>query len=195
MSLFSNNQDNSKKTPIKTTKKAPTFISKEMEVTGNFKGQGAVQVEGILHGNITVNSVVISESGVVNGIIEAKNVIINGKLKGSIKCESLEIMQSGSVSNKVEVKRLKVTGKVEGDISVFGLLDVARTGYINGAVTLKTLKIDEGGQILGSIKEYKEEPKVQEKEATPAQEPKESKKPQATETRDGKKPHQKRKKG
>ena len=184
MSLFSNNQDNSKKNSTKTT----TFISKEMEVTGNFKGQGTVQVEGILHGDITVNSVVISESGVVNGTIEAKNVIINGKLMGSVKCDSLEVMQNGSVSKKVEAKRLKVIGKVEGEITIVGLLDVARTGYINGAVTLKTLKIDEGGQITGSIKEYKEE-------KTPTQEAKESNKPQATETRDGKKPHPKGKKG
>jgi len=154
MALFDNQQDHPQKTPIKTTTKAPTFISKEMEVTGNFNGQGAVQVEGILNGNITVNSVVIGENGIVNGNIKAKNVIINGKLKGSIKCESLEVMQGGLASDQIEVKNLKVTGEVRGDITVSELLDIESTGQVQGEITTTNLKIDEGGCIIGSMQPY-----------------------------------------
>ena len=156
MALFKNSEDSLQKTPIKSTHKAPTFISKEMEVTGDFNGQGAVQVEGILNGDINVNSVVISESGVVNGNIKAQSVIINGKLKGGIKCNTLEIMKSGSVSDYIEVKNLKVTGEAEGKIIVSNLVDMASTGSIHGKITLGKLIIDEGGKIIGSIEEYKE---------------------------------------
>jgi cytoskeletal protein CcmA (bactofilin family) len=187
MALFNNNQDNSQKTPLKTTRKVPTFISKEMEVTGNFNGTGAIQVEGILHGNITVNSVVISESGVVNGIIKADNVIINGKLKGSIECKSLEIMKNGSVSNSIKVKNLKVTGELEGIVIASNLLNIASTGSVNAEITLNKLIIDEGGKIIGSIEQYKEEEREDVKKSIPlpqTHEEKEVKKPQPKERED-----------
>jgi cytoskeletal protein CcmA (bactofilin family) len=158
MALFSDNKNNSQKTPSNS----PTFISKEMEVTGNFKGKGAVQVEGILYGNISVDSVVIGEDGLVNGIITAKSVVINGKLVGSINCDSLEVMHNGSVSNKTVAKNLKVTGEVEGEIIVSELLEIESTGYVHGTITLNKLIIAEGAKLIGSMKQInkkKEEPK------------------------------------
>jgi len=147
MALFSDNKNNSN---------SRTFISKEMEVTGDFKGKGAIQVEGTLHGNISVDSVVIGEYGTVNGTIIAKSVIINGKLLGSISCNSLEIMNNGSVSNKIVTKNLKITGEVEGEVIVSELLDIESTGYVHGKITLNRLIIAEGGKLIGSIEQYKE---------------------------------------
>jgi len=152
MALFSDNTNNSQKNPSNSR----TFISKEMEVTGNFKGKGAIQVEGTLHGNISVDSVVIGEYGTVNGTIIAKSVIINGKLLGSINCNSLEIMHNGSVSNKIVTKNLKITGEVEGEVIVSELLDIESTGYVHGKITLNRLIIAEGGKLIGSIQQYKE---------------------------------------
>lgn len=159
MALFSDNKNNSQKTPSNS----PTFISKEMEVTGNFNGKGAVQVEGTLHGNIAVDSVVIGEHGTVNGSITAKNVVINGKLVGSINCDSLEVMHNGSVSNKIVTKNLKITGKVEGEIIVSALLVIEATGYLNGKITLNRLIIAEGAKLIGSMHQHKEKIKKQEK--------------------------------
>jgi len=153
MALFSDNTNNSQE----ISSNSRTFISKEMEVTGNFKGKGAVQVEGTLHGNISVDSVVVGEYGTVNGIITANNVVINGKLIGSIRCNSLEIMQNGSVSNKTVSKNLKIAGKIEGEVMVSELLDISSTGYIHAKVTLNRLIIEEGGRVIGSIEEYIEE--------------------------------------
>jgi len=153
MALFSDNKNNSQKTSSNST----TFISKEMEVTGNFKGKGAVQVEGTLHGNISVDSVVIGEYGTVNGIITANNVVVNGKLIGSISCNSLEIMHNGSISKKIVAKNLKITGKIEGEVIVSELLNIESTGYIHGKTTLNRLIIAEGGKLIGSIEQYREE--------------------------------------
>jgi len=148
MALFSDNKNSSN---------SRTFISKEMEVTGNFKGKGAIQIEGTLHGDISVDSVIIGEYGTVNGTIIAKSVIINGKLLGSINCNSLEIMHNGSVSDKTVAKNLKIIGKIEGEVIVSELLDIASTGYVHAKVTLKRLIIEEGGRVIGSIEEYIEE--------------------------------------
>ncbi len=156
MALFSDNKNNSQKTPSNS----PTFISKEMEVTGNFKGKGAVQVEGILHGNISVDSVVIGENGTVNGIITAKNVIINGKLNGSIECASLEVMSNGTVSNRVTAKNFQVSGKIDAKVTVTELLNIHATGSVDGDITVGRIRIEDGAKIIGSIKEYTPKNKI-----------------------------------
>ena len=171
-----------------TTAKNITYVAKEIEVTGNFNGQGAVQVEGTLNGDINVTSVVIGLDGVVNGMINATNVIVNGKLNGSIFCDTLEVMPNGSVSNEIKVKKVLISGKVDGlieskdeinidktgvvnattmtskNILVDGsfngkvvaseLLEIGNAGSVEGDITVKNIKTQEGGKLLGSMQLY-----------------------------------------
>jgi len=155
MALFKENKNESQ-AQVKKITSSSTFISQDIEVTGNFKGEGSLQVEGTLHGDIQVTSVVIGESGKVIGEIKAKNVIINGNLKGSIQCDSLEVMKNGSISNIIDVKNLKVTGEVEGKVTVSNLLEIEKTGYVHGEIILNKIITEEGGRIMGSMQQYKE---------------------------------------
>ena len=176
-----------KKTTDNTTKNI-TYVAEEIEASGDFKGKGAVQIEGTINGDITVNSVVIGVNGVVNGTVRATNVIVNGKLNGSIFCDTLEIMSNGSVSNEIKVQRVLISGKVDGTIEskkeinidktgvvnattmtsrnilVDGsfkgkvvaseLLEVGKTGSVEGDITVKNIKTHEGGRLLGSMQLY-----------------------------------------
>jgi len=115
MPLF-NNKNNSNN----NTSRTPTFISREMEVTGDFKGEGTIRVEGILTGNISVNSVIINESGIVNGNIKANSVIIHGKVKGDILALSmLDIASTGYIQGKIVLNKLIINegGRVIGSIA------------------------------------------------------------------------------
>jgi len=127
-----------------------TFIAKGIEVQGNLNGTGAVQVEGILHGDIAVTSVVIGEHGIINGTITAKNVIINGKLNGAIFCDSLEVMPNGKISNDIKVKQLVISGQADGTIESKDKITVEQTGNIN-ATTMKSKNIVVNGTFKGKI--------------------------------------------
>jgi len=116
MSLFNNkNKNNSNQ----KTSGIATFISREMEVTGDFKGEGTIKVDGVLHGNISVKSVVINESGIVNGDIKAKNLIVNGKVKGDVLAlNMLDIASTGYIEGKITLNKLIINegGRVIGSI-------------------------------------------------------------------------------
>ena len=127
-----------------------TFIAKGIEVTGNFKGEGPVQVEGILNGDISVTSVVIGENGTINGTITASNVIVNGKLNGSVFCNSLEVMPNGNISNDIKVKQLLVSGRVEGEIDSKSEIVIDKTGNVN-ATTMKSKTILVNGVFKGKV--------------------------------------------
>ena len=133
-----------------TTAKNITYVAKEIEVTGNFNGQGAVQVEGTLNGDINVTSVVIGLDGVVNGMINATNVIVNGKLNGSIFCDTLEVMPNGSVSNEIKVKKVLISGKVDGLIESKEEVNITKTGVVNATtMTSKNILVD--GSFNGKV--------------------------------------------
>jgi cytoskeletal protein CcmA (bactofilin family) len=127
-----------------------TFIAKEIEVTGNFNGEGSVQVEGTLHGDITVTSVVIGENGIINGTITATNVIVNGKLNGSIFCDTLEVMPNGNVSNDVKVKKLLISGSVKGSIEAKEEITLDSTGNVNASI-MKSKTILINGMFKGKV--------------------------------------------
>jgi cytoskeletal protein CcmA (bactofilin family) len=162
-----------------------------MTVNGDFQGTDTIHVDGTIQGNISVtNTLVIGKSGMVEGNIEAKHVIINGELNGTIKCENLEVMQTGKVSNKIEAKHLILDGIVDGDITaeesievlinskvnatklksktitVNGLvkgtliatelLEIQSDGFVEGTITVKNIKTDEGGRVIGTMSTYAE---------------------------------------
>ena len=127
-----------------------TFIAKEIEVTGNFKGEGSVQVEGTLQGNLTVTSVVIGQNGTINGTITATNVIVNGELNGSVFCDTLEVMPNGHIANDINVKQLLVSGKVEGSIEAKDEITLDKTGTINATI-MKSKNILINGTFKGKV--------------------------------------------
>ncbi len=145
--MFKGNQKSSEAT---VTGKNHTFIAKEIEMTGNLKGEGSIQVEGIVHGDITITSVVIGENGTVNGTITASNVIVNGKLNGSIFCDTLEVMSNGKVINKIKVKQLLVSGKVNGDVEAKEEIRIDNTGSVN-ASNMESKNILINGLFKGNI--------------------------------------------
>ncbi|CAA6820319.1 MAG: Unknown protein [uncultured Sulfurovum sp.] len=139
-----------KKTTGSTTNSKNTHIAKEIEISGNLKGTGDVQVEGILNGDISVTSVIIGQDGTVNGTINATNVIINGKLDGSVFCDTLEVMSNGVISHEIRVKQLLISGKAEGSIEAKDEINIETTGVVN-AESIKSKNILVNGYLKGKV--------------------------------------------
>ena len=193
MAFFSDKKE--KKAPKKINKSdkisSATIITSCMKVTGNLDGSDTIHIDGHVIGNITVsNTLVIGKSGMVEGDIEAKHVIINGELKGTIKCENLEVMQTGKVSRYIEAKHLVLDGTIDGNISadesievlnnanihavslkskkitVHGqiqgtviasdILEIGAKGFVEGKITVKNIKTEEGGRMIGTMSTYDE---------------------------------------
>lgn len=193
MALFGDKKEKntSKKTHKSDKISSATIITSCMKVTGNLDGSDTIHIDGHVIGNITVsNTLVVGKSGMVEGDIEAKHVIINGELKGTIKCENLEVMQTGKVSRYIEAKHLVLDGIIDGDItateeikvlenanihatslksktiSVHGqiqgtiiaseILEIGKKGFVEGQITVKNIKTEEGGRMVGTMSTYQE---------------------------------------
>ncbi len=76
-----------------------TIIGQNVKLQGNVSNQGAIQVNGIVEGEIQSGSTVIVGPGaVVKGPIKAKVVEVSGEVQGPITAtERLEIQPKGKL--------------------------------------------------------------------------------------------------
>jgi cytoskeletal protein CcmA (bactofilin family) len=84
--------------------KINTLLGSSSEMTGDFKSEGSVRIDGRINGNVTVTGVlIIGAAGTISGNVSAKSAIIGGEVLGDV-----------TVAEKTE---LTATAKVIGDIS------------------------------------------------------------------------------
>lgn len=95
-----------------------TVIAQGITVTGTLRGEGVVQVEGVVDGEFDLTgAVIVAESGLVRGPIKADVVRVAGRVEGSVHAR--------------EHMRLEPTGSLEGDVSTASLV-VEDGGSLNG---------------------------------------------------------------
>lgn len=100
-----NNQTNSPKPSIATT---PSIIAADVQIEGNVKTAGELQLDGAITGDLVCGGVVMGESGAVNGTISADSVTIRGKVTGQIRAKSVRLEKSAVVEGDVYHESLSV---------------------------------------------------------------------------------------
>jgi cytoskeletal protein CcmA (bactofilin family) len=91
----------------KSTAKIESFIGAGTEIEGNIRTNEVVRVDGRIKGEVTAESVVIGQNGVILGDISANKVTVAGKVKGNISASStLELLATGHVIGDLRTNKL-----------------------------------------------------------------------------------------
>lgn len=108
MALFSNKDNKITKTTENIS--VATIIAPDTDMEGNIDSNGVIKIEGRYRGDIySKTDVIIEESGIVKGNINAVNISIAGSMEGNVKCfELLEIQSSGRLIGDIEVKSILI---------------------------------------------------------------------------------------
>jgi len=102
-----------------------SIVAKDLTIAGDLQAEGVVRIEGRIVGNLHVSDqVLISEGGIVEGDIVAREVVIAGRVHGCINGEE-----------RVEVQTSAV---VHGDITT-RQLTIQEGGQVNGCVKMETV--------------------------------------------------------
>lgn len=98
-----------------------TVIAQGITFTGTLRGEGVVQVEGVVEGEFEMTgAVIVAESGLVRGPIAADVVRVAGRIEGNV--------------NAREHMRLESSGSLDGDVKTASLV-VEDGGMLNGRCT------------------------------------------------------------
>lgn len=101
---------------------AVSIIGQGLKLVGDLTGRGDIQVEGEVEGTVKSDgSVVVGPTGVVDGKIEASEVVAAGRVSGSVEAKS--------------VVRLKQGCRVDADIQT-PAMELEEGGVVNGRVDM-----------------------------------------------------------
>lgn len=98
-----------------------TVVAQGITFVGVLRGEGVVQVEGVVEGEFDLTgAVIVAESGLVRGPVAADVVRVAGRIEGDVRAR--------------EHMRLESTGSLDGDVTTASLV-VEDGGVLNGRCT------------------------------------------------------------
>ncbi len=105
-----------------------SHIGETLQLEGDLRSSGNVDVAGLINGNVFVSEMVITETGSVRGTLEATNIEINGHVEGKIKADSIIVGKTAVIKGDLFFKN---TLKTEEGADIDGYIKRVNNGKSN----------------------------------------------------------------
>ena len=116
-----------------------SFVGETMQLEGDLRTSGSIDVAGLINGNIFVSDMVINEPGSVRGSIEANTIEINGHVEGKISAGTIIIGKSAVIKGDIFFKH---TLKTEEGADIDGYIKRVNNGKSNSEEDIAIEEID-----------------------------------------------------
>ena len=116
-----------------------SFVAETMQIEGDFHYSGAVDVAGLINGDVYGKEMIILDTGSVKGNLNVSKLIINGHVEGQIIADEVSLGSNSVIKGDISFKsHLKTEEGAEID------------GYIKGTKTKGNI-IDEENKDIEEI--------------------------------------------
>ena len=95
---------------------------------GDLRSSGAVDVSGLINGNIFVSDMVVTDTGSVRGSLEAVSIEVNGHVEGKITADTVIVGKSAVIKGDIFFKN---TLKTEEGADIDGYIKRVNNGKTN----------------------------------------------------------------
>ncbi len=119
-----------------------SHVGETMQIEGDLRSTGSLDVAGLVNGNIFVSDMTITESGSVRGSIESTNVEINGHVEGKISADIVIIGKNAVIKGDIFFKN---TLKTEEGADIDGYIKRTNNGKKNTEEDIAIEEIVERG--------------------------------------------------
>ena len=99
-----------------------------MQLEGDLRSAGSVDVAGLVNGNIFVSDMTITEAGSVRGSIEATTIEIHGHIEGKISADIVIVGKNAVIKGDIFFKN---TFKTEEGADIDGYIKRTSKGKLN----------------------------------------------------------------
>ena len=86
----------------------PSIISPDLKIVGDLKGHGAIQIDGMIEGDIDVPLLTVGEQGKIDGSTVAETVQIYGTVNGRVEAKTVRIDKSAKVTADIAHETLTI---------------------------------------------------------------------------------------
>ena len=99
-----------------------------MQLEGDLRTSGSIDIAGLVNGNIFVSEINIKESGSIRGAIEATTIEVNGHVEGKVIADTVIIGKTAVVKGDIFFKN---TLRTEEGADIDGYIKRANNGKSN----------------------------------------------------------------
>jgi cytoskeletal protein CcmA (bactofilin family) len=130
-----------------------------MQLEGDLRTSGSIDIAGLINGNLFVSEMIITETGSIRGAIEATTVEVYGHVEGRITADTIILGKTAVIKGDIFFKH---SLKTEEGADIDGYIKRASNGKSNSE---EDIAIEEIVERKESIKEPKPIHIVQQKKA------------------------------
>jgi cytoskeletal protein CcmA (bactofilin family) len=97
---------------------APSIISANLHIVGNLKTEGEIQVDGVIDGDVSAQSLTIGAHARIAGELMADDVIVHGQISGKISARQVRLAKTAKVVGDIvhEVLSIEAGAHIEGQL-------------------------------------------------------------------------------
>jgi len=105
-----------------------SHLGETMQLEGDLRTSGAIDIAGLINGNVFVTEITIAETGSVRGSVEATTIEINGHLEGKISADTVIVGKTAVIKGDIFFKH---SLKTEEGADIDGYIKRANNGKSN----------------------------------------------------------------
>ena len=105
-----------------------SYVGETMQLEGDLRSAGSLDVAGLINGNIFVSDITIAETGSVRGTIEAASIEVNGHIEGKISADIVIVGKSAVIKGDIFFKN---TLRTEEGADIDGYIKRASKGKVD----------------------------------------------------------------
>ena len=102
-----------------------SHIGETLQLEGDLRSSGAVDVAGLINGNIFVSDMIVTDTGSVRGSVEAVSIEVNGHVEGKITADTVIVGKSAVIKGDIFFKN---TLKTEEGADIDGYIKRVNNG-------------------------------------------------------------------
>ena len=102
-----------------------SHIGETLQLEGDLRSSGAVDVAGLINGNIFVSDMIVTDTGSIRGSLEAVSIEVNGHVEGKITADTVIVGKSAVIKGDIFFKN---TLKTEEGADIDGYIKRVNNG-------------------------------------------------------------------
>ena len=124
-----------------------SLLGETVQLDGDLRSSGAVDISGLVNGSVFVSEMVITETGSVRGTIEAGSIEISGHVEGKVKADTVIVGKSAVIKGDIFFKN---TLKTEEGADIDGYIKRVNNGKSNTEEDIAIEEIVDRADDIGS---------------------------------------------
>ena len=107
---------------LKDTKQRRSVLHDGIVIKGDWQSDSIVEFGGAITGDLTVDVLIVTPTGTVEGNVRARSVTVEGQLNGTIAAIDVNLSPTAIVRGEIKAERIQIDfgAQVEGRLTAKG---------------------------------------------------------------------------